>query len=419
MRSAPPRRSEASHAAPKPPRQAAVPAPRGAHERIASAARPRNAPPHATVATHPQPKSITPGASVARNAPAPAESPPPPATAQEPAEATAAAPASNVVASIAPSADVAVAPAETVRVAPPPVAHEPPQDAPKKRPRRDVWHDTLRDVLKIFGPVDQRAAPVEERSTDAPRVASASPPAPRATAVQPPARAEPVVEDLGAQGRRLLAESVPAVAAQARLDVTRVLWTAAMAQSPAQDRSVVDAAYVAWRSERSYPPELANVARAPALYQQSRQAYGAGRDAEALDLALRAFAANPRDPDIASFLALLHLRASQPETARQLALYTLAYSGSRRSLRLDDWNMLAIASALTGREVEASRALLVELSLSTDVDRSCREAQRAYRTYGDRMRVPVESLLHRIYAQGRGYESTACAWPAGYRTVSR
>jgi hypothetical protein len=38
--------------------------------------------------------------------------------------------------------------------------------------------------------------------------------------------------------------------------------------------------------------------------------------------------------------------------------------------------------------------------------------------YGERMRVPIEALLNRIRAQGRGEESPACAWP-GYRTASR
>jgi serine/threonine protein kinase len=436
----PPRHATASPAPEKPSRPAHV-----ARERPAVSPHVRAAPPHvakapaksATIAHAPRPPASEPPANAVATAP-PSQAEP----AEEPA------PPPSVVASIAPTVDVAPPPAAAV--APPAVASEPARDKPKKAPRREPWRDALHDVLKLFGAVDQRAAPVEERSMPSGRTtAQASRPpdrpvqrvaepmqarpvetpplriastAPMTTPVPSPVnlapRGEPFVADLGAQGRQLLAQTVPAVAAQARMDVSRVLWTAAMAQSPGQDRAVFDAAYVPWRSERTYPPEPGSASRAPLLYAEARQAYGVGRDAEALDLALQALAANPRDPDIASFLALLHLRASQPETARQLTLYALAYSGSRRSLRLDDWNTLAVASALTGREVEASRALLVELSLSTDVDRSCREARRAYAMYGERMRVPIEALLNRIRAQGRGEESPACAWP-GYRTASR
>jgi hypothetical protein len=339
-----------------------------------------------------------------------------------------------------------------------------PATASAKPARHDPWRAALHDVLQLFGPVVQRPAPVEERSMQNPALAARTAPAPdrtvpratpgadarppeapRIAPAQPPQAITPpepatrpvavpgtaVVEarmplpdtrqdDLGIQARRMLADAVPRIAAQANADAYPVLWAGAMAASAAQDRAVVDAAYVPWRSERAYPVIGGDAARARQLHDQARQAYSAGRDADALDLALRSFAANPRDPDTAGFLAFLHLtlRPSQPETARQLALHALAFSGARRSLRLDDWRTLAVASALSGREVDASRAFLVELALSDDADRSCRSALAAYATFGERLRVPVEAVLRRAHAQGRDYDAAACAAPS-YRTVAR
>jgi hypothetical protein len=217
----------------------------------------------------------------------------------------------------------------------------------------------------------------------------------------------------------MIAETVPRIAAQANADAYPILWSASIANSPAQNRAVVEAAYAPWRSERAYPPSADDSLRARMLYEEARQAFAAGRDADALDRALRGFAANPRDPDLAGFLAFLHLqiRPSQPETARQLALHALAFSGSRRSLRLDDWNTLAVASALAGREVDASRAFLVALALTDDAETTCRSAVRAYATFGPRLRVPVESLLQRAHAQGRDYDAPSCA--GTYRTLAR
>jgi hypothetical protein len=370
-----------------------------------------------------------------------------------------------VVASMRVDSAAAVAPKESVRPESPIVTATP---APAPKPsRRDAWRNAFHDVLKLLGAVEQRPAPVDERSAQAPRkttvvprppappveappprvpqnseppslVARAAPPVAQPALAVPPDFAPQLVprppalvqaraatsegpdDDLAVQGRRMLADAVPRIAAQARSDATRVLWTAAVADYPAQDRTVVDSTYVPWRSERAYALPPIRAARARQLHDEARHAFTAGHDNDAVDLGLRALAANPRDADVAGFLAYLHLRTTpaQPETARQLALYALAFSGSTRSERLDDWNTLAVASALTGKEVDASQAFLVELALSADTDRSCREALRAYATFGERLRVPVETLLRRIYAQRRGYDAMACAWPA-YRTAAR
>ena len=120
-----------------------------------------------------------------------------------------------------------------------------------------------------------------------------------------------------------------------------------------------------------------------------------------------------RDPDIAQFLALLHLwtKPSQPETARQLALFAIAVSGPKRTARADYWNTLAVASALSARQNDATAAFLVETALSTSLDRSCRAALRAYASYGDPLRTPVQAMLYRVRSQPRGYAYPACAWP--------
>jgi hypothetical protein len=242
---------------------------------------------------------------------------------------------------------------------------------------------------------------------------------------RPPATLRPAAvstaqDDLGDQARRLLAEVVPRVASQATADAYPILWTAGMADTGMQERAVVEATYAQWRSERAYPADSGDEARARALLEQARAAHRSGRDADALEMAMRAFGANPRDPDAAGLLAYLHLklRPGQPETARALALHALAFSGARRSARLDDWNTLAVASALAGREVDASRAFMVALALSDDAELSCRNALRAYAAYGERLRGPVESLLRKVHAQGRDYGTPSCAWPA-YRTLAR
>jgi serine/threonine protein phosphatase PrpC len=373
------------------------------------------------------------------------------------------------------------------------------QSAPRadRNERREPWRTALRDVLKLFGPIVQHAAPVEERSAQPARVPrppvrtpaqdtrpspapvepvegtrvaaapAASPgttPMPQPTIepvpqlalanharidapVAPDARAWPRIDaaappdtrmpprsdsafatdprvatqdDLREQARHLLADAVPRVASQAGADAYPILWSAAMADSGAQERAVMEATYTPWRSERAYAPAPAVEGRARLLHEQARAAYASGRDTQAYELALRGFAANPRDPDLAGLLAYLHLklRPEQAETARQLALHALAFSGTRRGARLDDWATLAIASALAGRDVDATRAFMVGLALSDDAERSCRVALQAYAEYGARLRVPVENLLRRVHAQGRDYGAPACARGAA-RTLAR
>ena len=51
--------------------------------------------------------------------------------------------------------------------------------------------------------------------------------------------------------------------------------------------------------------------------------------------------------------------------------------------RIEDWATLAIASALAGRERDASNAFLVSLALASDFERHCRAALDAFAIYGE------------------------------------
>ena len=208
----------------------------------------------------------------------------------------------------------------------------------------------------------------------------------------------------------LFRESVPRVADLAHADVAQLLWAAATLDRPFQQHAIAQATARPWRSERAYVPVTDPVAGA-ALHARARQAFAGGRDHEARDLAARAFVANPRDPNLAGRLAFLELRAGpeHAETARQLVLNALAFSGARRSVQVDDWDTLAVASALTGRHADAAGAFLVGLAISGNPERACRVARDAYATYGERLRVAVEALQRRVRLQaGAGVD---CAGP--------
>jgi porphobilinogen deaminase len=111
------------------------------------------------------------------------------------------------------------------------------------------------------------------------------------------------------------------------------------------------------------------------------------------------------------------MNPAQPEMARQLALYAIFVSGSRRSARFGDWGTLAIASALAGRDIDASRAFLVELALTSNLDRTCQTAMSAYASFGERLRVPVHAMLDRIDSSDR--VSPYCEWPPTWSTATR
>ena len=222
------------------------------------------------------------------------------------------------------------------------------------------------------------------------------------------------------QARGMLADMVPRVATRAQPDVSRVLGLAAIANHRSQQQAVVDAAYAKWPSEIAWTPATeTEPIRARRLHDDARKAFTSGRVSDAVNIELSAFGANPRDPDIAAYLAFLHLRMKpvQPEMARQLALYAIFVSGSRRSARFADWGTLAIASALAGRDIDATRAFLVEVALTSNLDHTCETALSAYASFGERLRVPVYAMLDRIDSNDR--VSPYCEWPPTWSTATR
>ena len=105
----------------------------------------------------------------------------------------------------------------------------------------------------------------------------------------------------------------------------------------------------------------------------------------------------------------------QAEAARRLALYAIFVSGTQRSIRFGDWDTLAVASALAGRNSDATRALLVEIALTSNLDRTCQNALSAYATFGERFRVPVQAMFNRVDSNGR--VSPYCEWPPKWNTA--
>jgi hypothetical protein len=260
-------------------------------------------------------------------------------------------------------------------------------------------------------PLAQASAPVA-----APAPAQSSPPAPTSSEVQ---------DDYAALGRQTLQGAVPRIAARAEPQVARVLAMAANAYTLLEERAVAEASRGARVADLDVlsPQRQTSAADAHRLNDEARAALRLRHDIrEAVELQLRAFGANPRDPEVTGNLASLYLRTvpAQPEMARQLALVALtARAPQYHSARMEDWHTFAIASALTGRETDARNALYVTLALTADVDARCVATLNAVATYGDRMRKPVEAMFYRLHSQGRGIGSQPCAWPSNSSLASR
>ena len=356
---------------------------------------------------------------------------------------------------------VVAAPAEAT--APPKLAPAPSLPPKEVPPAINEQRSTLPALADLALRRERGSAPIEERSVpsmiEAPARAPARdggvrmpPAAPPAYALPPSAAASAATEprpvprvvgpriaapspfatpdpyrggqanalDLAAQARRALAESVPHAAARAQGEVARVLRVAAHASHPGQEGIIVDAVQRGWPNYQIAPsvaPTWPGSARQ--LHEEARRAYVVQRDVrQAFELQLRAFGANPRDPEIAGSLAYLYLKADpvRAETARQLSLHAIALRSSQnQAARVDDWSTLAIASALTAREADSAHAWYVAVALARDLDRSCRAALGAVDRFGDIMVAPVQAMMLRIRQHGRDRESPNCSWPLGSR----
>ena len=257
------------------------------------------------------------------------------------------------------------------------------------------------------------AAPVEDRSENLALAAPSAEPRSRA----PAETARP--DDVAAQAQRLLADTVP----RGEAEVSRVLLIAASAYRPAQDQTLAAVARTTRIRDDALLPSVRSSAEARRLHNQARAVFASGRNVrEALDLQLRAFSANPRDPEIAGYLAVLYLKTTppQPDLARQVSLMALtARSSQYATTRLEDWQTFAVASALSGRDTDARNALFVTLALSNNVERSCVAGWNALANYGDRMRGPVEAMLYRVYMRGHSVDSPWCAYPPDFSAPPR
>lgn len=251
---------------------------------------------------------------------------------------------------------------------------------------------------------------------------------PPPTAAPAPSNDEPsgprFSDDFSERSNELLADHIPRIAQHAERMVLRVLHVAAQAdvngrsgdirQASRMMRVPTDDALFGIRIAPNEARRLNDAASAAFWNERNLR--------RALSLQARAFGANPLDREIAGNYAfyLLKQRPAQAETARQLALHALTVSDPQLpGSRADDWTTFAIASALAGRQRDASHALFVTLALSESLDRPCRAALAAYASHGERLRQPTEEMLYRIRSWGRSEESSFCRWPPSWAISAR
>ena len=263
------------------------------------------------------------------------------------------------------------------------------------------------------------AGGVSPVSLGAARAPLAQPPAPSmpAEAVAVPAL-HGAAPDYAARAGQLVTGELPRLAQRAERRVQRVLQVAAAPDrdGAGHDEEIRRAA----NALRDGPADLPSTVDlsaddAQTLHESAQHAFWRrGLPREVLDLQMKAFAANPLDTEVAGSLAFLTLKQGpqQAERARLLALYALTLSaGARSATRVEQWTTLAIASALTGRDADARHAWFVSLALAAQPERQCRAAINAYTQHGERLRAPVEAMLHRASQSPRTQSAQLCEWP--------
>jgi hypothetical protein len=220
--------------------------------------------------------------------------------------------------------------------------------------------------------------------------------------------------DFSARASELMTRQMPVLAQRAERLVSRVLFVAGRADNVIGSEEILASAAALGRP----PPEpvssmKVSAAEAKALGDSARAEYeGHGATRQALMLQVRAFGANPLDPEIAGNLAFLLLRQqpSRAEAARQVALYALSLRDPRYPHgRVEDWATFGIASALAGHDRDSQNAFLVSLTVAPNLDRLCRAALDVQAMYGERLRAPIETMLSRAQASGRVGPSSPCA----------
>ena len=243
----------------------------------------------------------------------------------------------------------------------------------------------------------------EARTEPAPAPASASasasaPPSEPASASSP-ASASLSGNAFDAAADEWIRARLPGLAVDADRQLSPVLRAAARA-TELRRRSDVRAAAQAAHARASKPAQPTSHAQdARTLNEAALVAYWRDNSvADAVRLQTRAFGANPLDPEVVGNLAFLRLKQQPPdaETARRLALHALTLKDERFPTgRIEDWTTLAIADALTGRDVDARNAWFVSMALAADLQRQCNAAVRAQATFGERLRPSVQAMLQR------------------------
>ena len=262
----------------------------------------------------------------------------------------------------------------------------------------------------------------------APIPATAPSPAPAVMAALPATPSDDLPaappRDYAARASELMVGQIPRIVQRAERLVLRVLFVAAHSDDAAQDDAIRRAASEVRREPQDRPIEIAiAVNDARRLNEAARLAFWRrGNVQEALSLQTHAFGANPLDAEVVGNLAFLHLkqRPRQAEPARQLALYALTLHDPRYpDGRIEDWNTLAIANALLGRDRDARNAWFVMLALAPNLEQQCRSAIHAVATYGEPLRSPVEAMLSRVHSSGRSARSPFCEWPPYWMATSQ
>ena len=234
----------------------------------------------------------------------------------------------------------------------------------------------------------------------------------------------PLPKDYAARASELMVSQIPRIVQRAERLVLRVLFVAAHSDDAAQDDEIRKAANAVRREPLDLPIEIGSAVNdARLLNEAARIAFWRrGSVQEALSLQTKAFGANPLDPEVVGNLAFLHLKQHprQADPARQLALVALTLHDPRYpDGRIEDWNTLAIASALMGRDRDARNAWFVVLALAPNLEQQCKAAIRAYAMYGEPLRSPVEAMLYRVHSSGRSARSPFCEWPPYWMATSQ
>lgn len=129
-----------------------------------------------------------------------------------------------------------------------------------------------------------------------------------------------------------------------------------------------------------------------------------------------ALAADPFDVEVASNLAIVHFRAGNVHDAYRYAIYSMSLPrDADKEGRTADWNTLAAVFSARGQDDLAKSALLVTLTLTSNIAKRCEAAVHAVRhTYGSPLRIPTEHMLQIANDRGLAAGIPECALPVSW-----